>query len=185
MPRLRRKKSKRQYGRSVACCLILLAILPGGCGDDEESAEGGGAAAPATEQATETTSTADITDTAVKPQIPEPTGAPPRRLEVDDIVKGKGRRAKKGDQLTVQYVGVAFSTGEQFDASWDSGTPFDFQLGAGMVIPGWDKGLAGIRKGGRRKLTIPPDLAYGAQGSPPAIGPNETLVFVVDAVDVR
>ena len=87
--------------------------------------------------------------------------------------------------MTVQYVGVTFSTGEQFDASWDSGQPFSFQLGGGQVIPGWDRGLKGMRKGGRRELTIPPTLAYGAQGSPPAIGPNETLVFVVDLVNRR
>ena len=112
--------------------------------------------------------------------MPEPSGKPPRKLKAEDIVKGKGKAAKPGDALTVQYVGVSFSTGEQFDASWDSGQPFDFQLGARMVIPGWDRGLVGIRTGGRRQLTIPPDLAYGAQGSPPAIGPNETLVFVID-----
>jgi peptidylprolyl isomerase len=97
---------------------------------------------------------------------------------------GKGKRAKKGDEVTVQYVGVSFSTGQQFDASWDSGQPFPFTLGAGMVIPGWDRGVAGMREGGRRMLTIPPDLAYGTAGSPPAIGPDETLIFVVDMVEV-
>ncbi|MDP9294380.1 MAG: FKBP-type peptidyl-prolyl cis-trans isomerase, partial [Actinomycetota bacterium] len=84
----------------------------------------------------------------------------------------------------VQYVGVSFSTGEQFDASWDAGQPFSFPLGTGQVIPGWDKGVAGMRVGGRRKLTIPPDQAYGTAGSPPSIGPNETLVFVIDMVQI-
>ena len=84
--------------------------------------------------------------------------------------------------MTVNYVGVAFSTGEEFDASWDRGQPFPVPLGAGEVIKGWDKGLVGMRKGGRRMLTIPPELAYGSEGYPPAIAPNETLVFVIDAV---
>ena len=114
----------------------------------------------------------------------KPTGSPPRKLVTEDIVKGKGRAAKAGDSVTVQYVGVSFSTGEQFDASWDIGQPFNFPLGAGQVIPGWDKGIAGMRPGGRRVLTIPPELAYGAEGFPPDIAPNETLVFVVDLVSI-
>ena len=100
-------------------------------------------------------------------------------------MKGKGPAAKKGDNVTVHYVGVTFSTGEEFDASWNTGQPFSFPLGGGQVIQGWDKGIEGMRKGGRRKLTIPPELAYGAQGSPPAIGPNETLVFVIDMLEVQ
>jgi len=106
-------------------------------------------------------------------------------LKVNDIVKGKGPGAKPGDQLLIQYVGITYSTGEQFDASWDSGQPYSFQLGTGSVIPGWDRGLRGIKKGGRRELIIPPRLAYGAQGSPPDIGPNEPLVFVIDLIDRR
>jgi peptidylprolyl isomerase len=84
----------------------------------------------------------------------------------------------------MQYVGVLFTTGQQFDASWDNGSPFDFQLGKGKVIPGWDKGLVGIKPGGRRELIIPPKLAYGAQGQPPTIPPNSALVFIVDALSV-
>ena len=87
--------------------------------------------------------------------------------------------------MIVDYVGVSFSTGQEFDASWDTGQPFPVQLGAGNVIEGWEKGLVGIKKGGRRKLTIPPEQAYGADGAPPAIGPNETLVFVIDALDIQ
>jgi peptidylprolyl isomerase len=85
----------------------------------------------------------------------------------------------------MQYVGVAFSTGEEFDASWDRGEPFEFTLGNGDVIAGWDEGIVGMKEGGRRKLTIPAEQAYGAQGSPPTIGPNETLVFVVDLEKIQ
>jgi peptidylprolyl isomerase len=120
-----------------------------------------------------------------KPNIPKPTAKKaPKTLVVKDVVKGKGATAKAGDALTVQYVGVDYKTGEQFDASWDSGQPFQFQLGAQMVIPGWDQGIAGMKVGGRRELVIPPDLAYGPQGQPPAIAPNATLVFVVDLVSI-
>ena len=177
MPKLHRKKSKREYGRCLVACLALLLA---GCGGEEE--ERPKSQAPPATTATTEAGPADIKDTTRKPEVPEPTGKPPRKLVKKDLVKGKGAGAKAGDPLTVQYVGVSFSTGEQFDASWDTGQPFEFQLGAQMVIPGWDEGLVGIRKGGRRQLTIPPDKAYGAQGSPPAIGPNETLVFVIDRV---
>jgi peptidylprolyl isomerase len=120
-----------------------------------------------------------------KPPIAKPKGAPPAKLVKRDIVTGKGAVAKDGKELTMQYVGIAFSTGEEFDASWGGGEPFKFKLGAGMVIPGWDEGIKGMRAGGRRQLVIPPDLAYGAQGQPPAIGPNETLVFDVDLLKVK
>jgi peptidylprolyl isomerase len=99
-------------------------------------------------------------------------------------VKGTGETARAGQQVTVQYVGVSFLNGRQFDASWDRGEPFQFELGAGSVIPGWDQGVVGMKVGGRRQLVIPPDLAYGPQGSPPTIGPNETLVFVIDLLSV-
>jgi peptidylprolyl isomerase len=120
-----------------------------------------------------------------KPPIAKPKGAPPAKLVKRDIVTGKGAVAKDGKALTMQYVGIAYSTGQEFDASWGRGQPFKFKLGAGMVIPGWDKGIAGMRAGGRRQLVIPPDLAYGAQGQPPTIGPNETLVFDVDLLKVK
>ena len=129
-----------------------------------------------------TSSKAISKDLKSKPAIPKPTGKAPKTLVVKDIVKGKGATAKAGDAITVQYVGVDFKTGEQFDASWDRGQPFQFQLGAQMVIPGWDQGVAGMKVGGRRELVIPPDLAYGPQGQPPAIAPNATLVFVIDLV---
>ena len=120
-----------------------------------------------------------------KPKVKIPDGAPPAQLQVRDIIKGKGPEAVLGSQMKVQYVGVAFSTRKEFDSSWKTGKPFDVQLGAGGVIPGWDQGLIGIREGGRRELIIPPDLAYGPQGQPPKIKPNETLVFVIDAVSIN
>jgi peptidylprolyl isomerase len=168
--------------RTLLTALVLALVLGlAGCGGDDEAET----AATATPEATETPTPApDNKDLSQKPVVPAPEGQPPAGLEVEDIVKGKGKRARKGDEVTVQYVGVSFSTGQQFDASWDSGQPFPFTLGQGMVIPGWDQGVAGMRKGGRRMLTIPPDLAYGPAGSPPAIGPNETLVFIVDMVEI-
>ena len=128
------------------------------------------------------TSPKDIsTDLTEKPAIATPSGDPPAELETADIVKGKGKAAKKGDIVDVQYVGNSWSTGKQFDASWDRGTqPFTFPLGAGQVIPGWDQGVAGMKEGGRRLLVIPSELAYGDQSPSPDIGPGETLVFVVD-----
>jgi peptidylprolyl isomerase len=122
--------------------------------------------------------------TGAKPKVPAPKGDPPAELVVRDIVAGKGPEAQAGDTLTMQYVGLSWSTGRQFDASWDRGEPFPFQLGAGMVIQGWDQGMVGMRKGGRRLLVIPPELGYGAQGAGDAIGPNETLVFAVDLLEI-
>jgi len=120
-----------------------------------------------------------------KPRIPHQTGSAPGRLVEQDVVVGKGPVAEAGDTVTVQYVGVRFRDGQQFDASWNRHQPFTFPLGAGQVIQGWDKGVAGMCVGGRRQLTIPPDLAYGAQGAPPDIAPNETLIFVVDLEKVQ
>ncbi len=130
------------------------------------------------------------TDLNAKPTIEVPSGEPPTQLESHDIVVGDGATAETGDTVDVQYVGVDYSTGTEFDASWgDDGKPgdppFSFQLGGGQLIPGWDQGVEGMKVGGRRELIIPPDLAYGAQGQPPAIGPNATLVFVVDITDVK
>ena len=114
-----------------------------------------------------------------------PSGAPPKKLEIKEIEEGTGAEAKAGDEVTVQYVGVNYKTGEEFDSSWSRSEPFTFTLGAGEVIPGWDQGVDGMKVGGRRELIIPPELAYGAAGSPPAIGPNETLVFVIDLLAVK
>jgi peptidylprolyl isomerase len=117
-----------------------------------------------------------------KPQVTIPDSPPPGELVVDDLVVGDGDEATAGDRVEVHYVGVAWSNGQQFDASWDRGETFGFQLGAGQVIAGWDQGVQGMRVGGQRRLTLPPHLAYGSAGAGGVIGPDETLVFVVDLV---
>jgi peptidylprolyl isomerase len=119
-----------------------------------------------------------------KPEINFPGGEPPAELEITDIWEGDGPVASAGDRVTVHYVGVAHSTGEQFDASWDRGEPLSFQLGVGKVIAGWDQGVQGMKVGGRRQLVIPPGLAYGDRGAGNAIAPGETLIFVCDLVSV-
>lgn len=119
-----------------------------------------------------------------KPVVSIPEGEGPTELEIVDEAVGDGAEASAGDRVIVHYVGVAWSTGAQFDASWDRDDPFDFALGAGQVIAGWDQGVAGMRVGGRRRLTIPPHLGYGSRGAGGVIKGNETLVFVVDLLDV-
>jgi peptidylprolyl isomerase len=119
-----------------------------------------------------------------RPQIEKPEGDVPFELGIDDLVVGDGAEATPGSKATVHYVGVAFSTGEEFDASWNRGQPFTFKVGGGQVIPGWDQGVAGMKVGGRRKLTIPSALAYGARGAGGVIKPHEPLVFVVDLISV-
>ena len=120
-----------------------------------------------------------------KPVIEIPEGDPPADLVVEDLTVGDGPEAVSGKTCTMQYVGHGWSTRKQFDASWDRGEPFSFRLGAGMVIGGWDQGVAGMKVGGRRRLTIPPELGYGARGAGRDIKPGETLVFVVDLLAVR
>lgn len=119
-----------------------------------------------------------------KPEVDFPGGEPPTDLQVTDITVGEGAEAAPGNTVQVHYVGVAFSTGDEFDASYNRGTPLEFPLGAGYVIPGWDQGVAGMKVGGRRQLVIPPHLAYGDRGAGGAIKPGETLIFVVDLVGV-
>ena len=119
-----------------------------------------------------------------KPEVVIPQTPAPSSLITEDITVGEGVEAVSGKTVSVHYVGVAWSTGKQFDASWDRNEPFDFGLGAGQVISGWDKGVAGMKVGGRRKLTIPPDMGYGSQGAGGVIKGGETLVFVVDLLNV-
>jgi peptidylprolyl isomerase len=168
-------------GRTIALVAVA-AVAVAGCGGTPKATPPGGGGQgvqglPLPREAS---------DINVKPVILKPQGAPPTGLQSRDLVQGNGKVAASGDTLSVQYVGVAWSTGKEFDSTWDRGKkPFDFPLGQGMVIPGWDQGLIGMRVGGRRELVIPPALGYGAQGQPPAIGPNETLVFVIDLKKIK
>jgi peptidylprolyl isomerase len=189
--------------RALPFAALLAALVLAGCGSssNDKKTTTTAAAKPAQSQPAQTQTQADTTsssttsssgvlvsptkDLAKKPRIPHQPGDAPSELVKQDIVKGTGATANPGDTVTVQYVGVRFRDGQQFDASWDRGQPFVFPLGAGQVIPGWDQGVVGMKVGGRRQLTIPSDLAYGAQGSPPDIAPNETLIFVVDLKKVQ
>jgi peptidylprolyl isomerase len=146
--------------RVMLVVLAVTLVAASACGEDEE------------------------VDTTSKPKVEVPKGSPPKELQIKDIKVGEGPKATPGKQLQVHYVGVAFSTKKEFDSSWGKGQPIAFPLGARRVIKGWDEGIHGMRAGGRRRLVIPPDLAYGEKGFPPVIGPNETLVFVVDLVSV-
>jgi peptidylprolyl isomerase len=165
---------------------LLLAVALPACGGNKKNDE-----SAATPQATETESpegtvtvTGKIGEKPVIKVTPDnPT--PPGELVIKDIKKGHGKTAKKGDTVSVQYVGSLYHNNEVFDNSWDKGQPFTFPLGKGQVIPGWDKGVEGMKVGGRRELVIPPDLGYGAQGSPPTIPGGSTLVFVVDLEKVK
>ena len=120
-----------------------------------------------------------------RPNVDIPAGDPPADLVVEDLVVGDGTEVRAGATVDVHYVGVAWSNGKEFDASWNRGSTFSFPLGGGQVIPGWDQGVAGMKVGGRRRLTIPPHLGYGSRGAGGVIKPNETLVFVVDLVRAR
>jgi peptidylprolyl isomerase len=120
-----------------------------------------------------------------KPEVDPHLGPTPTELEVSDLTVGDGAEAQPGSTVSVHYVGVAHSTGEEFDASYNRGDPLQFRLGAGQVIQGWDEGVTGMKVGGRRRLVIPPHQAYGDRGAGGVIAPGETLVFVVDLVGVR
>jgi peptidylprolyl isomerase len=162
----------------LALAAVTAAVVVAGCGGSDNEKQ---AAAPASTP----TSTPAAAAPATKPTVHVPKGKPPKTLVKKDLKVGTGAVATPGKTVSVQYVGVSALNGRQFDASWDRGQPFSFALGQGQVIPGWDKGIPGMKVGGRRELVIPAKLAYGAQGSPPAIGPNEPLVFVVDLLGVK
>jgi peptidylprolyl isomerase len=171
--------SRRPLALTLTAALALAAV---GCGSSKDKTT-----------STSSASTAATTDTAAapttakprpKPKVNVPKGKAPKKLVIKDLIPGTGQAAKAGDPITVNYIGVNYADGKPFDNSYDRGQPFPFQLGGGQVIPGWDKGLAGMKVGGRRELVIPPSLAYGPQGQPPVIKPNETLVFVVDLLSI-
>lgn len=153
----------------LACLALALGLAACGDGDSTEGGEGG------SEQP------AGSIDS--KPEVVVPEGEPPSELVTEELIEGDGAEAKAGDEVTVEYVGVGYQSKEEFDASWGR-EPFTFVLGAGNVIAGWDEGVVGMKEGGRRELIIPSDLAYGPAGSPPVIGPDETLIFIVDLVSV-
>lgn len=178
---------QRHALQAIALGLVALSGCGGGQKQTTAHIPGGASASttPVQSQPSPTpTAGGSATQLGHKPAIPKPSGPAPKTLVVHDLVKGGGQTAKDGDTLTVQYVGVSYSTGKQFDASWDRGQPFTFELGAGNVIPGWDKGLVGMKVGGRRQLIVPPNLGYGAQGQPPQIQPNETLIFDIDLLKI-
>jgi peptidylprolyl isomerase len=160
------------------CVALALAVAGCGGGDDASSSTQASEARTAEQPGGDTNLNA-------KPKVTVPDGPPPKQLEEKEIVAGDGAEAKSGDEVTVQYVGVGYDSKEEFDSSWSRNEPLTFSLGAGEVIKGWDEGVAGMKVGGRRELTIPASLAYGPAGSPPVIGPNETLIFVVDLLAAK
>jgi peptidylprolyl isomerase len=185
--------AKLRLGALVA--LLVLAVAAAGCGSSTEQSAADKSAAKAEQEAKnqkpvpepvaptaeKVAPTAGEADIAKKPTVPKGTGAAPKALTAETLIAGNGAEIKNGQQATVQYVGVLFKNGKEFDTSWGKGKqPFQFAIGGGQVIPGWDQGVLGMKVGERRRLTIPADLAYGAQGSPPKIGPNEPLIFDID-----
>jgi peptidylprolyl isomerase len=178
--------------RLALILIACLALFVAGCGSDDDSST---SSSESTATSTESSSQ-DTTESSggaeessggkkTKPNVTVPSGPPPKKLEIKDLAKGTGAPAKAGDELTVQYVGVGYDSEEEFDSSWSRSEPLPLTLGAGGVIPGWEQGIEGMKVGGRRELIIPPSLAYGPAGSPPVIGPNETLIFVIDLLAVN
>jgi FKBP-type peptidyl-prolyl cis-trans isomerase len=165
---------------------LAATALIAGCGSSGSSTIGVGdentAANSAVEHAPATTTGATPTSgpLSVEPTITPPKGPAPKTLVTKEIIPGTGAEAKAGESVTVNYVGALYSNGKVFNASWETKEPFTFTLGEGQVIPGWDKGVPGMRVGGRRELIIPSELAYGKRGSPPKIPPNAPLIFIVD-----
>jgi peptidylprolyl isomerase len=158
----------------VACLALALA----GCGSDDSTTSS--SSSTTTGEEASGAPKAGVPGKKTKPQVKAPQGAPPKQLVTKDLEEGSGPAAKAGDTVLVNYVGVNYKTGEEFDSSWSRGEPFPFTLGSGEVIPGWEQGVEGMKVGDRRELIIPPELGYGPAGAPPAIPPNETLIFVID-----
>jgi peptidylprolyl isomerase len=156
-----------------------MCVLLAGCGSSKSSTAADTGASATSGSATQVAAPLDPR-LKHKPKVTVPKGKPPSNLVSKDLITGHGPAAGTGDLVSVQYVGVNFKGGKEFDASWKRGQPFQFQIGGGQVIPGWDQGVVGMRVGGRRELIVPPGLGYGPQGQPPTIQPNETLVFVID-----
>jgi peptidylprolyl isomerase len=180
----------------AAAAALGVAIVIAGCGSsggsstitvgNENTADN--ALIKAGESSSSSTSTTAKTPTSgplsKEPKVTVPSGPAPTKLTTKDLIVGTGAEAKAGDTVSVNYVGVLYKGGKEFDASWKRHEAFSFALGKGQVIPGWDQGIPGMKVGGRRELIIPAALAYGAKGSPPTIPPNAPLVFVVDMLSV-
>ena len=186
MGRFEPSTASRSAGAS-ALAAIVAAVLLAGCGSggsstitvgNENKADNALIKSGSPSSTTPKTPTSGPLSKA--PAVTPPTGAAPSKLVTNDLIVGTGPEAKAGKSVTVNYVGVLFHGGKQFDASWKRNEPFTFTLGQGAVIKGWDQGVPGMKVGGRRELVIPAALAYGAKGSPPAIPPNAPLVFVID-----
>jgi peptidylprolyl isomerase len=157
---------------------LCAALAIAGCGGSDSSSGGSTAETSAEE------SKAPEESIETKPVVEAPSGPPPKQLESIELIEGTGPEAKAGDEVTVQYVLVDYKSGQEIESSWERNEPFTFALGTGSVIAGWDQGVEGMKVGGRRELIIPPELAYGPEGSPP-IGPNATLIFVIDMVSIK
>lgn len=173
--------------RSFVAAFAAISLVAGvsACGDDDTSSDvSSDTVVDDTIAEMELTPVEDYEVVGEKPEVVIPDEAPPTDLVIDDLRDGEGAQVTTGSFVTVHYVGVSWSTGEQFDASWDREQPFQFTIGVDPVIQGWELGLQGMKVGGQRRLTIPPDLGYGASGQGP-IAPNETLVFVVDLLAVE
>lgn len=182
----------------LASAALVAVLAAAGCGGTDSS-QADKAASLATQQIKNPPKIADVNTTVKavkvtpaaseanlkkKPACVKQTGKAPTDLVVQDLVVGTGATAREGDQVSMKYVGWLYDTCKEFDSSWKRNQNFDLTLGGGQVIAGWDNGIAGMKVGGRRKLIIPPDQAYGAQGQPPTIPANATLVFIVDLVKV-
>ncbi|HLB20596.1 MAG TPA: FKBP-type peptidyl-prolyl cis-trans isomerase [Solirubrobacteraceae bacterium] len=180
--RLTRARSRATVGLAALAAAGLIA----GCGSSGSSSTIGVGNENKSDEAlvkageTAATKTPTSGPLASEPKVTPPSGPAPAKLEKKELVVGTGKEAKAGDTVTVNYVGVLYKGGKEFDASWKRKEPFQFKLGQGQVIKGWDQGVAGMKVGGRRELIIPAELAYGKTGSPPTIPPNAPLVFVVD-----
>jgi peptidylprolyl isomerase len=181
----------------LAVAALGAAVAIAGCGSggsstitvgNENTADNAlikaGEKASSSPTATTTAKTPTSGPLSKEPKVTPPSGPAPAKLETKELIAGTGAEAKAGDTVTVNYVGVLYKGGKEFNASWETKEPFSFTLGKGQVIPGWDQGIPGMKVGGRRELIIPPALAYGAKGSPPKIPANSTLVFVVDLLSV-
>jgi peptidylprolyl isomerase len=175
--------------RLALILLACLALIVAGCGSSSDSSTSSSESTATSEKSsTQSGGSAEKQISGAgktKPKVTVPSGPPPTKLEIKEIDKGSGPTAKAGDEAIVQYVGVGYDSEEEFDSSWSRNEPFPVSLGAGGVIPGWEQGIEGMKVGGRRELIIPPNLAYGPQGYPPSIGPNETLIFVIDLLAVK